>query len=63
MQIPQNWMTSGRDLWDIIVILIVLDSLYKNFETTTASLLETGSKTIKIIQNILLSKGAKNHVK
>ena len=39
-------MTPGRDLWDIIAIIITLNLLYENFNTTTASLLETGDKTI-----------------
>ena len=39
-------ITSGQDLWDIIAIVIALDSLYKDFDTTTASLLETNDKTI-----------------
>ena len=39
-------MTPGRDLWDTIAIVIALDSLHEDFDTTTASLLETGDKTI-----------------
>lgn len=46
-------MTSGRDLWDIIAIVIALDSLYKDFDTMTASLLKMGDKTIDQIQTIL----------
>ena len=53
-------MTPGRDLWDIIAIIIALNLLYKDFETTIASLLETGNKTINQIQSILQSKEAKN---
>ncbi len=53
-------MTPNRDLWDIIAIVIALDSLHKDFDTTTASLLETGDKTIDQIQSILQSKEAKN---
>ena len=53
-------MTSGRDLWDTIAIVIALDTLYNNFNTTTASLLESGDKTIDQIQSILQSKEAKN---
>ncbi len=39
-------MTPGRDFWDTIAIVIALDSLYKNFDTTITSLLETDDKTI-----------------
>ncbi len=53
-------MTPGWDLWDTIAIVIALDSLHKDFNTTTASLLETGDKTIDEIQSILQSKEAKN---
>ncbi len=53
-------MTLGRDLWDTIAIVIALDSLHSDFDTTTASLLETGDKTIDQIQSILQSKEAKN---
>ena len=53
-------MTPGQDLWDTIAIVIALDSLHKDFDTTTASLLETGDKTIDQIQSILQSKEAKN---
>ncbi len=53
-------MTPGQDLWDIIAIVIALDSLYKDFDTTTASLLETGDKTIDKIQRIFRSHEAKN---
>ena len=53
-------MTPGRDLWDTIAIVIALDTLYDDFETTTTSLLETGDKTIDQIQSIPQSKEAKN---
>lgn len=53
-------MTPGRDLWDTIAIVIALDSLHEDFDTTTASLLETGDKIIDQIQSILQSKEAKN---
>lgn len=46
-------MTPHRDLWDIIAIVIALDSLHNNFDTTTASLLETRNKSINEIQSIL----------
>ncbi len=53
-------MTPGQDLWDTIVIVIVLDSLHEDFDTTIASLLETSGKTIDKIQSILQSKEVKN---
>ena len=53
-------MTPNRDLWDIIAMIIALNTLYEDFDTMTASLLETGNKTIDKIQSILQSKEAKN---
>lgn len=49
-------MTLGRDLWDMITTLINLDSLHKEFNTTTTILLETNNKIIDQIQSILQSK-------
>lgn len=42
-----------------IAIVVALDSLYDDFEATTASLLERGDKTIEEIQQILASTEAK----
>ena len=53
-------MTPNRDLWDTIAIVVALDTLHDDFDTTTASLLETGDKTIDEIHSILQSKEAKN---
>ena len=53
-------ITPGRDLWDTIAIVIAFDSLHQDFDTTTASLLETGDKSIDEIQSIFQSKEAKN---
>lgn len=53
-------MTPNNNLWNIIVIVIVLDCLHKDFNITTASLLETGNKIIDQIQSILHLKEAKN---
>lgn len=44
--------TLGRDLWDTIAIVIALDSLHADFDTTTASLLQTGDKMIYQTQSI-----------
>ena len=52
-------ITPNRDIWDSIAIVIVLDSLHDDFETTTASMLERGDKTIDEIQQILASAEAK----
>lgn len=53
-------ITPGRDLWDIIMIVITLDFLYEDFNITTVSLLETRDKIIHQIQSILQSKEIKN---
>lgn len=45
-------MTPGRDLWDTKKIVIALDLLHKDFDTTTDSLLKMGDNTIDQIQNI-----------
>ena len=39
-------MTVKRDFFNIIVINIILDILYNNFEITMVSILKTGDKTI-----------------
>lgn len=39
-------MTLNKDFWNIIVIMIALDSLSKDFDTTIASLLKISDKTI-----------------
>ena len=56
----QTAMTPGQDLRDIIAIVIALDTLHDNFNTTTTSLLESENKTIDQIQSILQWKEAKN---
>lgn len=53
-------MTKRRDLWDIIAVVIALDSLHKDFDTITTSLLKAGDKTIDQIQSIILLNEAKN---
>lgn len=53
-------MTTGRDVWDTISIIIALDLLYEDFYITTVSLLETNDKIIDQIQSILQLKKAKN---
>lgn len=52
-------ITPNRDIWDSIAIVVALDSLHDNFETTTTSILERGDKTIDEIQQILASAEAK----
>lgn len=39
-------MTPSQNFWDIRAIVIVLNSLYKDFDITTASFLETKDKII-----------------
>lgn len=56
----QTTITLNCDLWDIIAIVIVLNSLHNNFDITIISLLETKDKSIDKIQSILQSKKAKN---
>lgn len=53
-------MTPRRDFWDSIAIVIALDFLHKDLDTTTTSLLETGDEMIDQIQSILQSKEARN---
>lgn len=43
-----------------MTIMIVLDSLYKNFNTTIASFLEIEDKMIEQIESILQSENANN---
>lgn len=53
-------MTPDQDFWDMIAIVIALDTLYDNFETIKTSLPESRDKTINQIQSILQLKKAKN---
>ena len=52
-------MTEGRDPFDTIAIVIALDTLYNDFDTTKASMLETEDKSIDEIFTIIQSKEAK----
>lgn len=56
-------MTTGHDLFDKIAIIIILNTLYSNFEATMASILKTRNKSIEKIQNIIQSKKAKYKAK
>ena len=38
--------TLSCNIYDSITIIVALDSIYKNFDTKTLSLLEIGEKTI-----------------
>lgn len=53
-------MTPRRDLQDTIVIIIILNSLHKDFDMTTARQLETNDKIINKIYNILQPKEVEN---
>lgn len=52
-------ITPGKDIWDIIAIVVALDSLHNDFEPTIASMLESGEKPIEEIYQILASAKAK----
>lgn len=52
-------MTIKYNPFDIIIIVMILNTLYNNFEIIMASILEIGDKTIKKIQSIIQSKKAK----
>lgn len=52
-------MTEGRDPFETIAIVIALDTLHDYFDTTIASMLETGNKSIDEIFTIIQSKEAK----
>lgn len=39
-------MIPGRELWDMIAIVIILNSLYEDFDTTITSFLEISNKMI-----------------
>lgn len=49
-----------QNLWNIIAIIIALDLIYQDFDTSTISILKTGKKSINKIYSILQSKEAKN---
>ena len=46
-------MALGQDLWNTITIIIALNSLHKDFNTTIVSLFQIGDKTINVIKSIL----------
>ena len=52
-------MTKRRDPFKTIAIVIALDTLYDNYNTTTASMFKTGNKSINEIFTIIQSKEAK----
>ena len=52
-------MIAGRNLFNTIAIITILNILHTNFEATIASMLETGDKTIEEIQSIIQSKEPK----
>ena len=52
-------MTEGRDQLKTMAIVIALDTLHDDYDTTTASMLETGNKSIDEIFAIIQSKEAK----
>lgn len=42
-------MTLKHDFFNTIAIIIILDTLYKNFETIMTNMLKTGDKSIEKI--------------
>ena len=52
-------MTEGRDPFETMAIVIALDTLHDDYDITTASMLETGNKSINEIFAIIQSKEAK----
>ena len=52
-------MTKGRDPFKTMAIVIAFDMLHDDYNTTTASMLETGNKSIDEIFAIIQSKKAK----
>lgn len=46
-------MIVGYDLFNIITIIIIINTLYSNFEIIIASILTTRIKTIKKIKSII----------
>lgn len=46
-------ITLDRNIWDSIIIVIVLNSLHDNFKAITTSILECNDRSIKEIQQIL----------
>lgn len=51
------------NLFNIIIIIIILNTLYCNFKVISISILETGDKTIKEIYSIIQSKETKYKAK
>ena len=52
-------MTEERDPFETQAIVIALDTLHDDYDTTTASMLETGNKSINEIFAIIQLKEAK----
>ena len=52
-------MTKGRDPFKTMIIVIALDILYNDYNTTTASMFKTGNKSIDEIFAIIQLKEAK----
>ena len=52
-------MTEGKNPFKTMAIIIALDMLHDNYDTTTANMFETGNKSIDEIFAIIQSKEAK----
>lgn len=46
-------MIARYNLFNIIAIIIILDTLYSNFKVTKINMFQTSNKTIEKIQNII----------
>lgn len=56
-------MTAELHLFNIIVIVIIFNTLHNNFKITMVSMLEIGNKITKKIQSIIQLKEAKYKAK
>lgn len=59
VKLLQLTITLNHNIWDRILIIIALDFLYNDFETTINRILKSGDKLIDKIQQILVLAKAK----
>ena len=63
IQCLQSAITKHRTIWDSIILVVAFDSLYDDFEMTTAPLLHSGDKDLEEIQQIVISTKIANLAK
>lgn len=63
IQCLQAAVTEHRTIWDSITLVVAFNSLYNDFEMTTAPFLHLGNKNLKEIQLIVTSTKAANLAK